>query len=42
MLSIRPIAHTNKDFLQLLKEKAEYITGILPDYKTQQAQDRVL
>ena len=44
MKSVFPqqFANIQRDFLQLLKEIEEIISGILLDYKTQQMQGRVL
>ena len=38
---LEKFANTHKNNLQVLKEKAKFIPGILLDYKTQQIQDRV-
>ena len=39
---LQQFAKTDKDYLQLLKEKLKFIAGILLGYSAQQAQDRVL
>ena len=41
-LPLEEFTSLHKDYLQLLTHKAEFIAGILFDYKTQLAQDRVL
>ena len=41
-LLLEKFANTPQDYLKLPREKAEFMAGILEDYKTEQVQGRVL